>query len=196
MAGTLARAWIPLVGGASLACGCITIGAKPEDAKSRHYEVGSPGAGWTPDDAGTADVAYRSADGDATLALNSVCDQYQKLSLEELAETSLAGLTVRARETHEGVRLAGVPALGTSLAGTLDGKPFRMALTVARGPRCVYDVALIATPDAYGRHVRAYEAFLSSFRLAPGTLPAGADTSSAGLTATFSAPSGDGSAMR
>ena len=157
-----ALAWFAVLF-APLAAGCFTIGAKPSDAKSRTYTIGNPGTPWEPTEAGTMDVAYRAAEDGATLSLNSVCDQYQKNSLEELRKSSLAGIGAEKRLSERAVTVGGFPALETIVVGELDGAIFKLAHTVVRSPRCVYDLTLVSRPELYASHEAAYAAFVASF---------------------------------
>ena len=142
---------------------CISFGAS-DDAKSDDYEVARPSAPWQVADPGGSDIAYRSAADNSTLSVNSVCGQYQDLSLEELRENALSGVGVSKIESERARVVGGLPALTSEAEGVLDGNRFRLSITVLRGRQCVYDILYVAPAEAYAAHEAFYETFLGSFR--------------------------------
>jgi len=149
---------------ASILAGCISFGAKPSDAKSNAYVVAKPTAPWEPTDPGTMDLAYRMPGDGSTLSLNSVCEQYQKNSLEELRTSSLAGIGIEKRITERSLTVGGYPALESVVVGRLDGALFKLAHTVFRTPTCVYDISFVSRPETFETHEAFYASFLASFK--------------------------------
>jgi hypothetical protein len=144
--------------------GCLSFGASPEDSKSEAYTLAKPGAPWKPVDPGASDAAYRSEVDGAILGVNSVCQQYQDVSLEDLRETALAGAGVSKIVREQTLLVDGLPALKCEAVGAVDGVPFRLFLTVVRGRRCIYDFLYVANEENFAAHAPFYEKFVASFR--------------------------------
>lgn len=153
-----------MVSVALLLTGCLSFGAAPEDAKNDAYIVAKPTSPWRPVDPGASDAAYRSEVDGALLGVNSVCEQYQDVSLEDLRETALAGAGISKIVREETRLVDGLPALECEAVGAFDGVPFRILLTVVRGRRCVYDFLYVANEQDFATHAPFYRSFLASFR--------------------------------
>src|SRR4051812_48130445 len=75
-----------------LATGCLSMLFKPADTKARHYDRESPPAPWQATASGISDEAFQFPADKSMLSVNSVCGQYQDLSLEELSKNALSGI--------------------------------------------------------------------------------------------------------
>lgn len=143
--------------------GCVSFSFKDSDVKSKDSLVTPPGAEWAPVDSGTADVAFRNSGDSSTLSVNSVCDQYQSLSLEELSKTLTSGFDSLQEHSSGPAVVGGFPALSKVISAKLDGHPFKMAFAILRSKRCVYDISLIAKPENFEARMGDFNAFLVSF---------------------------------
>ncbi len=155
---------------ASLLPGCISAFLKNGDdaARSADYGYETPKAPWTPVDSGGGDAAWRNRDDGAVIGVNSVCGQEQDRSLVELTQHSLVGLGLgEAKRTGQQLTIDGKPALRSDLAGSLDGKPYTLVLTVVRAKRCVYDLTL-ARAGATAGHAEDYARLLATFHAEDG----------------------------
>lgn len=132
--------------------------------KSKVYSFAPPAAPWRPVDAGTADIAFQNPADRATISLNSVCGQYQELSLPELLKGVPLGLDSGTERSRETIEVAGLPALRASTQGMLGGKAVSVTLTVLRGRSCVFDFLLASRSATHAAHMDAYAAFLAGFR--------------------------------
>jgi hypothetical protein len=145
----------------------------PRDAKSDAYAVTPPEAPWAKVDPGLADVAFRYPEDRTTISLNSVCDQYQDQTLEELTKSLMLGLDGATVEDTEKRLVDGIPALTTTTKGRVTAKPgepptpVTVRITVLKSRRCVYDIMMVGRDAAAERHRRTYAALLGGFHERP-----------------------------
>ncbi len=145
----------------SIICsGCVFFGAS--NFKNTNYKYTAPSSPWLKADPGTADVVFQNADDRTTISVNSVCEQYQDLSLEELTRNLLQGIRERTLTKSEKLQLHTFPALQTFIAGKLDKENFSGAFTVIRTEKCVFDVIMIAKPQVFEINLSIYQEFLKS----------------------------------
>lgn len=137
----------------------------PKDAAVR-YEPPKPD-GWRLEDAGEADVLYRKVGGQASISLNSVCDQYQNRSLEDLIEELSARLPEKEEVERRKMRVQGMPALRVGVKGVIDQNPVTVVFTVARSRSCVYDFILASSPEVAADELSQYEKLIESFATTP-----------------------------
>lgn len=151
------------VGAAFMLPGCLSFSFKDSDVQSKNATHATLSEPWKPTDSGISDVAYRNSINNSTIALNSVCDQYQKLSLEELSKTLIAGMENVSELSSEPLTVDGFPALLKIVTAQLDGQPFKMAVVVLRSPQCVYDITFVSKPAFFGASYPDFQKFISSF---------------------------------
>lgn len=139
---------------------CFSFGAS--NHKSTHHQFFEPLSPWHKIDAGTADVVFQQPEDHSTISLNSVCDQYEDLTLEELTRNLLQGISERKIVSSKKLTIQDNPAVQTVIAGVLDKDSFQGVFTVIRGKRCIYDVILIAKPAVFAKHLDVYQDSLKS----------------------------------
>lgn len=113
---------------------------------------------------GQADLALRHPDSGAGLLAHATCGP-------RVGRRSLAVLARHLRFGLHGVRglseapavVAGAPALRLALEARLDGRPVAIRAVVVRAGHCVYDLALVAAPEALAAVEPAFERFVESF---------------------------------
>ncbi len=142
--------------------GCISF--KDEDAKSKDYKYKAPPEPWEQVDSGSSDIAFQFPADRAIMGVNSVCDQYQKQSLEDLIKNFTSGISEQKILKSEKLMISGFPAVKTIIEGTLDGSAFRLGFAVMRSERCVYDVSLVSKLGLFDEHERTFDAFVKSLQ--------------------------------
>lgn len=147
----------------SVTTGCVSMLMGPSDNKSDRYELIPPPAPWVKTDPGNADIAFKHRDDQATMSLNSVCDQYQELSLDELTKSLMLGLDQPHDEKVEKLQIDGFPAQKTTLSGKAEDTDVTISYTVMRSDYCVYDFMLVARSAVFARHQQAYNDLLQRF---------------------------------
>jgi hypothetical protein len=119
---------------------------------------------WDKTDPGLADIAFRNRDDHSTISLNSVCDQYQDLTVEELSKTLMLGLEDSEVISTEEIIVNSLRGLTTSIAGEADGVSVVVSISILRSPRCVYDFMLVARRVAFEQHRPTFINLVQSFR--------------------------------
>jgi hypothetical protein len=128
------------------------------------YRVTVP-AGWEvmPSE---ADVALRQADLQAGLMAHGTCERkLTRRPLPVLARHLRFGLRDVRDLDQAAVEVAGHPAVRSRFTARLDGVPVAVGAVTVEGPRCVYDLVVVAPPDRLGAAAEAFEQFAASFAL-------------------------------
>lgn len=147
------------------ACVKSMLGIGGDDTRSAAYTFAKPGNDWVPADPGGGDAAWRNPRDGAVIGVNSVCNEEQSRSLQELTTRSLAGLGLEGgRRLERRLAVDGKPALRSDLRGAMSGKPFELSLTVVRTPSCVYDLSFARPAGGASGSDAVYEQLLASFR--------------------------------
>ena len=158
-----------LLAAASVLAGCAA--ARFEDGAylvpAKGYRV-SPPPGWEriPSE---ADLALRQPALGAGLMAHATCEgRTPTRPLPILARHLRFGLTEVTDLHEDAAEVAGRAARRSRFRARLDGTPVAVeALTVA-GPRCVYDLVVVASAAGLARATPDFERFAASFALAAG----------------------------
>ncbi len=119
-------------------------GAPDKGIKSKTLKINFKKDGWSSTKADLADYAFKHGPSKSFLLVNSLCQKYDRTSLEQLTDNLLAGLQDSdILEQHER-RLFGRASLRTHAVGSLDGVQTAMLIEVVKRDRCIYDFVLIS----------------------------------------------------
>jgi hypothetical protein len=155
----------------SLAAGCAA-GARLERGayvvREKGYRVVAP-VGWRRIES-EADVALRHPVAGAGLLAHGSCDgRTPDRPVVVLSRHLRFGLRdVRLLEEAR-IEVAGLPGVRTRFAARLDDVPVTVSAVTLRGPRCAYDLALVASPEGFAGVAGDFARFVESFGLTPGT---------------------------
>lgn len=141
---------------------CISL-FKSESEKDSGYEVASLPKPWQASDPGGADLLFVNKEAGASIALNSVCRQYQSLSLETLMQDLKKRLGDTEDIASSSFILSGYPALQNAMHAKIDDQDLLVILTVARSRDCVYDFTLASSRESSEAMRLHYDQFLKSF---------------------------------
>lgn len=145
---------------------CSLSGPLREDSKAAGYTFRAPNAStWQAlKEKADADMAWSQRKNGATLALNSVCNRYEHISVQALSRNLLNIVQEPEVETQDTMTLAGREAATTVFRGKVDGVTIQNRLVVMRKDNCIFDFTLSQlgqiTPDV----MTDFDAFLSSFK--------------------------------
>lgn len=131
--------------------------------KSKIYRFQPPASPWKSIEPGIDDVAFQNSENGAMITINSVCGQYQDLSLEELTKNVISGVQEPIETDHKELNVSGLPALETSVNGKADGEPVTAIFTVIRSSTCVYDVIFASRPEHSQPGAQDYRLLIGSF---------------------------------
>lgn len=135
---------------------------RPEPSKSKQYNVAQPPRPWQAADGGGADRAYLNPDDKASMSINSVCHQYQNLSLKDLTKQLFVGIGTYDVVSERNIVVNAMPGLESQVTGMMDGRTFEGIYTVLRSIDCVYDVLLVTTPGRITQHATVYHKVVQS----------------------------------
>jgi hypothetical protein len=136
----------------------------PPKVKNGFYELPHLPESWVRIDPGTADSAFRFRDDGSTISANSVCGQYQDLTLEELSKTLMFGLAEPKFEEMEKIAVDGLPGLRRTISGKMSETAVTVSFSILRSPQCVYDLLLVARSEAFSAHLPTYTNLVAGFR--------------------------------
>ncbi len=111
--------------------------------KSKSFEVNFKNSQWTKIDSDKADYAFKHNSTPSILVINSLCQKYDKTSLEQLTDNILAGLQEPAVTEQKKLTLFERESLRTNALGKVDGIETHMLIEVVKKDRCIYDFVLI-----------------------------------------------------
>lgn len=114
------------------------------------------------------DIAYQSKDTGAIIALNSSCRasfEKKDRDLKVFTRQLLLGFLDVSEKKEIDTQVAGVPALETTIQGTLNGKTRKMRVTVLKKGACVYDLMYLSTLDQFKKKEEEFKNFVASLEL-------------------------------
>ena len=124
-------------------------------------------ATWQPIAPPAGDLAWRDPGSRSVIAANATCKGHHDPSLTILVNDLLIGTTDRKLLLDETVPLDGREARHEVVALKVDGVPLVYDLYVLKKDGCVYDLSLIAPPEAYDGVADRFVTFVAGFD-APG----------------------------
>ncbi len=147
---------------------CSVLGGPlREDTKASGYQLKTP-RNWSAVNPevtqSTADRIYRTAGGEAMIALNSLCHRYESTSLERLARQYESGLRDAVSLGDEELMIDGRRAYRLHLKGNYDGVPSEMIIVVLRKNECLFDFSLVGVSPLSERVIKEFRSWSESFR--------------------------------
>lgn len=149
----------------SLFCGCgPTFDGAVYRGNGYAFRVGERPASWQAIHAEGTALAFRDAEGSATIAVNGRCGKdAEDVSLTALTQHLFIRFTERETTLEEVVPFDRREALHTVMSAKLDGVPKRFDVWVMKKDGCVYDLYLIAAPDRFDATVVEFRKFVGGF---------------------------------
>lgn len=143
----------------------VTLPVDGADQKAIvRWKAGLPRSGWEDARDRAADFSFWNRDLGATLYGDTTCgERYDDAPLTVLANHLFFGFVDLKTERHEEFDLGGRSALRKVATGTLDGQPVRIGATVVKKGPCIFDLVLVAPPDAFASAEPAWSAFVDGF---------------------------------
>ena len=160
-------AWAVLAGIATTGC------AARFDGRTYHgdgftFAIGEPPASWRRLEVGHASLAFEDATSGVDVLVNGRCDRDgEDVPLRSLVQHLFIQFTERSAIDERIEPFDGREAMRASLTAKLDGVPRRFVAWVLKKDGCVYDVLLVAPPDASDSTIGAFDAWTRSFHVAP-----------------------------
>jgi hypothetical protein len=159
--------WFALVFVLATSCGAAFDGTTYR-AEGVAFRVPERPASWQPIMAEGAGLAFRDAEGNATIAVNGRCGKdAEDVPLPSLTQHLFLMFTEREISQEEIVPFDGREALHTVMKAKLDGVPKQFDVWVLKKDGCVYDLYFIAPPDRFDAAVPAFRKFVSGFAAVP-----------------------------
>lgn len=122
---------------------CSLVSSPDKGIKAKNITMNFKSSSWNKIDSDLADQAYRHAKTDSIILVNSLCQKYERTSLEQLTDNILAGLQNSKIETQHPGRLFNRASLRTSADAEIDGVKTYLLIEVVKKDRCIYDFVLI-----------------------------------------------------
>jgi hypothetical protein len=165
------RLWIPALAilvGVLAGCASVRLVDGSYVVRRKGYRVGAP-AGWTRL-ASEADLALRQPQLDAGLLANATCEgKIPRRPLPVLVRHLRFGLREVRDLVEAPVELGGLAGRASRFRATLDGAPVAVQAVTLAGPRCVYDLVLVAPPETMAAASAGFAELTAGFAVAGGT---------------------------
>jgi hypothetical protein len=179
-----------LFSGCSLLFGNIL----PTTERSSQYEIFNPAqenSEWLPlesepsatqeeADASASDIAFQSKTTGTILSLNSACRPaldwglqaeegdpaaYEREQLKQFSRQLLLGIEPTEPLIEKYIEVSQLPALETTLTGTLAGASTKVRTVVLRKGTCVYDLMYVTKPQFFDADEPTFRRFVASLRV-------------------------------
>ncbi|MCA9536936.1 MAG: hypothetical protein KC593_24805 [Myxococcales bacterium] len=147
--------------------GCASSGSYHEgvyEGDDADFRVGGLGPEWTRIGVRDQnDLAFIHGPTSAVIQANASCQAGLDIPLEALRNHLVIGFTDRETLREERIGLDGREALDMHMRARIDGVLVELRLTVMKKNDCVFDMALMASPDAFPSVEASYDTFLRGF---------------------------------
>lgn len=129
------------------------------------YRIGLLPASWKRNKVEGGDLAFTNSTINATLTLNSTCNEKKKnYSLRALSESLLIGIKGKEALEREEIVVDGQQALKTIYTGSLNNVPIKIATVVLRKDICIFDFTYASSPDRFDLGIVDFDNFVSQFK--------------------------------
>jgi len=129
------------------------------------YRIGPLPASWKRKDIEGGDLAFTNTQFDATMTVDSTCNEKKKkYSLKALSESLLIGIQGKEALEREEIVVDGEPALKTIYTGRLDNVPIKIATVVFKKGICIYDFTYASSPESFDMGIVDFNNFVSLFK--------------------------------
>lgn len=130
------------------------------------YRIGKLSGEWKIIDSGSGDIFYWNNDGNATITVDSVCDENKlKYNLNALSDSLVIGIKDKEMIKRDGILLDGADALYTQYEGIYESVRIGIATIVVKKQKCIYDFSYSALAPKFNTYLEDYLAFASEFRV-------------------------------
>ena len=129
------------------------------------YRIGTLPNSWKRNNIEGGDLAYNNTQFDATMTVNSTCNEKKKnYSLKALSESLLIGIQGKEALGREEIIIDGQKALKTIYIGRLDNVPIKIATVVLKKGICIYDFTYASSPEHFDIGIVDFNNFVSQFK--------------------------------
>ena len=122
---------------------CSFVSNSESVVKSKKLSLNFKNASWIKIDSDKADYAFKHSKTRSIMVINSLCQKYDRTTVEQLTENILAGLQESKVTDKKNLRLFDRESQRTKASGKLDGVTTHMLIEVVKKDRCIYDFVLI-----------------------------------------------------
>ena len=129
------------------------------------YRIGTLPNSWKRNNIEGGDLAYNNTQFDATMTVNSTCNEKKKnYSLKALSESLLIGIQGKEALEREEIIVDGQKALKTIYIGRLDNVPIKITTVVLKKGICIYDFTYASSPEHFEIGIVDFNNFVSQFK--------------------------------
>lgn len=129
------------------------------------YRIGTLPNSWKKNNIEGGDLAYSNTQFDATMTVNSTCNEKKKnYSLKALSESLLIGIRGKEALKREETIVDGQKALKIIYIGRLDNVPIKITTVVLKKGMCIYDFTYASSPEHFEIGIVDFNNFVSQFK--------------------------------
>jgi hypothetical protein len=125
----------------------------------------TPGANWTRISIAEADLAFWNDRLDASILLNSTCEETNNTPVRSLANQLFFGIEQKVFLEQKQVPVDGRWAWYSLVTGQLDGAPVKVAAYTLVKNYCTYDLSYTAPPDRFDKGLGDFQKLVETFRV-------------------------------
>lgn len=160
---------LPAVGILLTACATGHINGRTYVNEAKSFVVQLPSEAWDLETGKEPDLLLRHRSRHAGMLVHATCDQtLVHRRLEITARHLFFGIKEREILRHDRRTDNQGEAVEMVLKGELGGRKLLLHGYTVKGPGCVYDLVLFASPEAYAEANREFEAMVQRFQLLRG----------------------------
>lgn len=133
---------------------------------STTYKIGLLSDGWERIDTHRGDIFFWSGDKEASITVNSVCDEDKvKYNLNALSDSLVTGIKDKEMIRQDNILIDGIDAQYREYEGMYEKTRVGIATTVLKTEKCVYDMSYSARAADFNRFLHEYLEFISGFEV-------------------------------
>ena len=129
------------------------------------YRIGTLPSTWKKNKVEGGDLAFTNSTINATLTVNSTCNEKKKnYSLRALSESLLIGIKGKEAVERQEMTVDGLQALRTIYTGRLNNVPIKIATVVLKKDICIYDFTYASSLQNFDLGIVDFNNFVSQFK--------------------------------
>jgi hypothetical protein len=149
-----------------IATSCALLGGSDDqEMKSKDFKFSSPASPYKKVSISSADYVYQSEKTGSTIAINSLCQKYSDVKLDNLKSNILVGVDNLKVDQERTVTFNDREGKRTIAYGSTDGVRIRVDILIFKKNNCTFDLAFISRPDLYMTEAKIFEDFLVGFKV-------------------------------
>lgn len=143
-----------------------TLSGDTFSSEETSYRVGVLSDNWEQVDSGSGDIFFWNDASNATITVNSVCEENKlKYNLNALSNSLVTGIRDKEMIKRDKITVDGSDALYTEYEGIYESTRIGVATIVLKKGKCIYDFSYSSTARNFNKALEEYLVFASQFEV-------------------------------